>query len=97
MATPWRDDVALPRLSDFVLELGNVGEATARAGAALTELALDLPVEIDAWRVDDARVGDARVHIGLSTPTQIVATTVMPVLHRLVLRVVAVEEVPGDG
>lgn len=86
----WRDETALPRLSSFVLELTGVGGAAGRDAAAVTELALDLPVELDVWPL-----ADGGVHLGLSTPTQIVATTVMPVLHRLVLRVTA-EDDPGE-
>ena len=86
------DDLALPRLSDFVLELAGVGNASARDAAIVTELALDLPVEVDVWREPGGEV-----HVGASTPTQIVETTVMPVLHRLVLSVVPAEEGAVDG
>jgi len=86
----WREDTALPRLSSFVLELAGAGDAPRRGVAAVTELALDLPVELDVWPL-----AEGGVHLGASTPTQIVATTVMPVLHRLVLRVTASDD-PGE-
>lgn len=86
----WREDTALPRLSSFVLELAGVGDAARRGAAAVTELALDLPVELDVWPLPDGGV-----HLGASTPTQHVTTTVMPVLHRLVLRIAA-EDDAGD-
>jgi len=44
---------------------------------------LDLPVELDV-AVDAA----GEVHLGSAPPTQHLATTIMPVLHRLRMRIV---------
>jgi len=57
---------------------------------AVTSLALDLPVELSV------RPGtDGRLTVLASPPTQRIATTVLPVFHRMRLRIER-EEVP-DG
>jgi len=58
----------------------------ADAGMTVHEVALDLPLELD---VDT--LGDGSLRLGASPPTQIVETSVMPVFHRLVVRIVAEE------
>ena len=48
----------------------------------VSEVAFDLPIELDI-RVDEGGVRE----LGISPPTQIVETTVMPVFHRLTVRI----------
>lgn len=80
------DEFRLPLLRDVVVAMVDVD----RVGDDLMEfhveeLTFDLPVELDPWYE-----GDVVSSLGASPPTQIVATTVMPVFHRL--RVTLAEE-----
>ena len=73
------DEFRLPLLSDFVtamVDIDRVGDVVSEMH--VDELTFDLPVELDPWYE-----GEAVSALGASPPTQIVATTVMPVFHRL--------------
>ena len=81
-------------MRDALLPLPSVGELVTSFVAApevgsedtvimrVESLEFDLPVEIEA-----SMDGAAIVAIGISPPTQIVRTTVMPVFHRLRLTI----------
>jgi hypothetical protein len=70
---------SLPPLAETVLAMVDVdGIGDAAQEMHVSELTFDLPVEIAASA--DAGLVTA---LGLAPPTQIVATTVMPVFHRL--------------
>jgi len=84
----WADGEALPALADFIrtmAALDATGEGTGGV-VVVTGVELDLPVELEV-RIGD----DGRPRIGASPPTQIVETSVMPVLHRLAVRIDAEE------
>jgi hypothetical protein len=75
----------LPSLADLLSELAGAASIDPRAEGdemlAVSEIKVDLPIELDlleergAWQLDAA------------PPSQKVATTVMPVWHRVRLRV----------
>jgi hypothetical protein len=74
----------LPTLGSLVSELaGAAGVIPEAAGEVLlvSELTLDLPVEIELTDED----GEWRIEA--APPTQLVETTVLPVWHRVQLRV----------
>jgi hypothetical protein len=69
----------LPPLAETVLAMVDVdGIGNAAQEMHVSELTFDLPVEIEA----SADAGSV-IALGLAPPTQIIATTVMPVFHRL--------------
>lgn len=75
----------LPSLADFLAELAGAAsvdpEVAGEETLAVSEIKLDLPIELDllqeqgVWQLDAA------------PPTQKIETTVMPVWHRVRLRV----------
>ena len=94
-APPDDYDGPLPLFAEFMNVLGDhtgtvsgVAERRTWAQMTVTELALDLPLEI---RVRED--GDGRLDLRGGPPTQTVPTTIFPVLHRLRVRL-ALEEAP---
>lgn len=87
MSAPYEFDLSdrLPPLSEFLAELAAVGnidpDSAVEEAVSITEIKVDLPFELNlleelgAWQLDAA------------PPTQRIETTVMPVWHRLRLRV----------
>ncbi len=67
-------------LSEFIL--GLVDWPVEEAAMTLDEARLDLPIEL-AVRIDD----DGTVRVEASPPLQQIETTVLPVFHRMKLRV----------
>ena len=89
MDTGGGDELALPRLSEFLAGMLALDAATglaARANGAMhvSALDVDLPVELEL-REDQG----GALTLGAAPPTQHVATTVMPVFHRMRLGVIA--------
>ena len=73
------DEFRLPLLRDFVTAMADVDRVGDEVSELhVEELTFDLPVELDPWYEDEVVSA-----VGASPPTQIVATTVMPVFHRL--------------
>jgi hypothetical protein len=82
------DELALPRLSDFLAGMLALDAGAGHDGAVhVTALDVDLPVELELGGGDGTPVT-----LGAAPPTQHVVTTVMPVFHRLRLGIAAVEE-----
>jgi hypothetical protein len=86
--TPSPFDEALVSVAELVAGFGPdadelVSEVADAGRMRIERVTLDLPVEIEV--VVDA-TGD--VCLGSSPPTQHIATTIMPVLHRLRMRIV---------
>lgn len=81
-------------LGDLVTWLGEaalVDEPELLGHPAVRALALDLPVELSVERDTDGRLA-----VLASPPTQRVATSFLPVFHRMSVRI-GCEEVPPDG
>ena len=81
--------------ADGAAALEGLPEEIARAVREIRPLfvarvSVDLPIELQV-NVDAAGV----VHLGTAPPTQHVATSTMPVLHRLRLRLVRTEDHAG--
>lgn len=82
-------------VGDAAMSLEGLPEEVARAVREtrplfVARVSVDLPIELQV-NVDDA----GAVHLGTAPPTQHVATTTMPVLHRLRLRLVRTEDHAG--
>lgn len=61
-------------------------DASEAGAVRVTALALDLPVELDVYEE-----GDGSVRVRACPPTQRVATTYLPVFHRMTVRIVCEE------
>ncbi|UEM21763.1 hypothetical protein JL100_003070 [Skermanella mucosa] len=76
------DAGALAPFGDFAADLAVFAEtledADAGVSLAVESMTIDLPVELEVL-VDD----DGRVRLGGEPPTQVTATSVMPVFHRM--------------
>jgi len=83
-----RDDLALMPLSEFIVAMAGFRDDTHAPpdGIVPTAVELDLPVELDVERKPDGTV-----HLGGGPPTQKIETSVMPVFHRLAVRIIATE------
>jgi hypothetical protein len=81
-----RPDEVLPRLAEFLGGMLALDRAASDA-VLVDRLEFDLPVELD---LQMAPAGG--LTLGASPPTQWIATTVMPVFHRMRLRI----EAQGD-
>ena len=76
---PEQDRWTLPLLRDVVVAMVDIDRVQdAGQDMHIDELTFDLPVELEPTVVDGLVST-----LGASPPTQIVATTVMPVFHRL--------------
>lgn len=82
---------AIGDLASWFCETARVDETELLGHPAVRSLALDLPIELSVER--DAA---GRLAVLASPPTQRVATSVLPVFHRMRLRIER-EEVPLDG
>lgn len=80
------DRRVLPSLGGFIELLAALEPSSSldEGGIFLDELAVDVPLELSVT----ARGGQVTSLSG-SSPTQIVSTSVMPVFHRLVVRIAA--------
>lgn len=95
MAVKRRDRTRLPGLSSFFEGWAELQATAAGEGALVADrVELDVPVELDV-----TSAGGRVSSLGMSGPTQMVETTVMPVFHRLRCRIegVASEAVEGEG
>jgi hypothetical protein len=74
----------LPPFAEIVAALADIDEATDDEGGTMDveEIRLALAIELEVRDAD----GDA-VRVTGSTPTQMTETTVMPVFHRLTMRI----------
>jgi hypothetical protein len=87
-----RDRTRLPGLTAFFGGWAALQETAVGDGALVADaVELDLPVEVDVWTHEGGEVT-----LGLSGPTQMVETTVMPVFHRLRCRI-ALNEPVNEG
>lgn len=87
------DSLKLP-LGDFVswfCETARVDDEELEGQMSVRAMRLDLPVELTV-----AHHPDGRLAVLASPPTQRVATTFLPVFHRMSLRIER-EELDGDG
>jgi hypothetical protein len=71
--------LSLPSVSELLDAFLPDADSAADEAVLLEAMSFDLPVELEAMPDDDGTV----TGLGLSPPTQIIATTVMPVFHRL--------------
>jgi hypothetical protein len=79
----------LPPLSEFVGAL--VGLGLEEETLDLTELTLELPIELQLGRTGEG------LDLGASPPTQRIETTVLPVFHRLRVTFAAEHAEQGGG
>jgi hypothetical protein len=82
---------SLGDLVSWFCEAARVDETEPLGHPAVRSLSLDLPVELSVERDRDDRLS-----VLASPPTQRVATSFLPVFHRLGLRIER-EEIPADG
>ncbi|MEU6765552.1 hypothetical protein ABZ916_23895 [Streptomyces sp. NPDC046853] len=86
---PAPDDGLRAPLAEFLTRLGaaaQVDDAAMDGAMRLTSLGLDLPVELDVGT--DA---DGALRVRACPPTQRVATTFLPVFHRMTVRITGEE------
>ena len=100
---PWHrdgmhpDDVFDPLATLVSAWMAGVPEAAVEFDGALevSELAIDIPMELQLLHASDGELGvdgtyaGDKLQIHASPPTQKIATTIMPVWHRLAVRYVA--------
>jgi hypothetical protein len=82
---------SLGDLVSWFCEAARVEERELLGHPAVRSLSLDLPVELAVERDRDGRLA-----VLVSPPTQRVATSFLPVFHRMGVRIER-EEVPPDG
>lgn len=81
-------------LGELITQLAHaaqVDDAELDAALHVTELGIDLPVELDVTR--DA---DGSLRVRACPPTQRVATTFLPVFHRMTVRITGEEHHDAD-
>ena len=77
----------LSSFTEFIQALANGYDLSPTGKAHVTELRIELPVELE-FGVSS----NGKVHIEAGPPTQLIETTFMPVWHRLVLKLTADDE-----
>ena len=74
---------SLPSVADFISELTSGGTRIQDEvqGLSVTEMTLDLPIELSVEQSGD------RLELRSGPPTQRTATSILPVFHRLKVRI----------
>jgi len=82
-------DESLPTLSELVAGLADIGEEAEDAGMRAESVEVDLPVEFYVRPASDGEDDgdDSDGSIECSPPTQYTETSIMPVFHRLKIRI----------